>query len=241
MDRIEDASPFEQTGDSMKLLTFQAGIKNGFSAAPDVMMGLAFLATWIVPDALGGNMHEYFITIMLLEFITIHSAGFMAWAIIDGTSKMIKILRVIGLGIFYSLFITAFTVSNGEWWPLWTFWLLIVNRIMTVLFSDESDGPRQVVLMTSWGWGVFCFVAAIMITVLLPVPAFGWTGEALKHLKFSGKGLWFDNPQSLMAAGFLYYTAVAWFELKSDKIAAKFAGINPKIPLFRTKKSKEQQ
>ncbi|MFZ4620846.1 MAG: hypothetical protein ACOYNS_09815 [Bacteroidota bacterium] len=205
----------------MKELTFGAMIKTGMNATPDLVMGLAFLATWIEPTALGSNMQKYFVTIMLLEFITIHSAAFMAFAIIAGNSKIKKILRVIGLGIFYSMFIWAFTVNDGELWPMYAFWLMILNRIFSVLFGESEGGSQQIMLMFNWGWGVFCYLIAIFFTSLVPLPAFGWTPEYVKGLTGSASGLWFDTPQSLMAAGFLYFTAVGIFELYSPKLASK--------------------
>lgn len=211
------------------------GLKNSISATPDFVMGLAFLATWIEPTAIGGNMHTYFLMIMLLEFITIHSAGFMAWAIVAGTTKFKKSVQVIGLGIFYSLFIVAFTFMYGEWWPLGAFWLLVANRIMSVFLGDGNDTSRQIGLMLSWAWSVFCYVISIMITVALPMPEFGWTKEYVSRLTFSGGGLWFDTPQSLLAAGFLYFTSVAIFELYGHKLTAKFAVENPDFSFIRKK------
>lgn len=193
------------------------------NSSPDLIMALAFLATWIEPNALGSNMQSYFVTIMLLEFITIHSAAFMAFAIIAGNSKIKKIIRVIGLGIFYSLFIWGFTATQGEMWPFVAFWLMILNRIFSVLFGESNALGKQMVLMVSWGWGVFWYLIAIFFTVLVPLPVFGWTEEHLKNITGAASGLWFDSPQSLMAAGFIYFTAVGLFELYSEKFATKFS------------------
>ncbi len=214
------------------------GVKNGISATPDFIMGLAFLVTWIEPTAIGGNMHTYFLLIMLLEFITIHSAGFMAWAIFADASKFKRFARVIGLGMFYSLFIAAFSLMYGEWWPLGAFWLLVANRIMSALLGDGNDATRQIGLLASWAWSVFCYVLSIMITVVLPMPEFGWTKEYVSRLTFSGGGLWFENPQSLLAAGFLYFTSVAIFELYGHKLTTKFAVSNPDFSFIKKKLGK---
>jgi len=209
-------------------------MKSGLTAGPDLIMGLAFLVTWIEPKALGENMQIYFLMIMFLEFITIHSAAFMGWAIIAGTSKFIKILRAIGLGMFYSLFVWTFALPNNEMWALSAFWLLVLNRIMAVLFGDENTATHQAMLMANWGMSVFCYVLSIFVTVFLPIPAFGWTSEYIQHLTTSGAGLWFEDPQSMLAAGFLYFFVVGVFELYSPKITEKLSMINSKIP-FRGK------
>lgn len=218
----------------MNGLTIPPVVRSGLNASPDLIMGLAFLATWIEPTALGSDMHKYFVTIMLLEFMTIHSAAFMAFAIIAGTSKFKKFLRVIGLGVFYSLFIIAFTADQGEYWPLIAFWLMILNRIFTMLFDDSEPLGRYAVMTASWAWGVFCYIMAIAFTTILPLPAFGWTFEYLATISGNASGLWFDTPQALMAAGFLYFSAVALFELYSHRIVAKIS-IDPKNTFFGKK------
>jgi hypothetical protein len=210
-----------------------AGVKRGISSAPDLVMGLAFLAVWIDPTALGEHSHRYFVTVMLLEFITIHSSAFMGWALFAGKSMIAKVLRTVGLGIFYSLFIMAFSSENGEWWPLWTFWLLILNRMLTVLVGDGGTASRQVVMMASWGWSVLSYLLAVFITVILPVPAFGWSPEFLGTVNETSRGLWVDEPQRLLAAGFLYFTAVSLFEFFSYRVTDKFSDIDPKIPLWK--------
>ena len=224
----------------MKEIPFLTVVRTGLNATPDLLMGLAFLATWIEPTAIGPNMFTYCSTIMLLEFITIHSAGFMGLALITGTSKIGKVLRAVGLGCFYSLFIWAFTVSGGESWPMVAFWLLVLNRILSVLLEDNADGSQQMFLMMSWGWNVFCYVIGIFLTTFIALPRFGWTEEMTKQLGGKASGLWFESPQSLMAAGFLYFTAVGIFELYAPKLIQRFAASGPAGDLLkniRTKRS----
>jgi hypothetical protein len=76
-----------------------------------------------------------------------------------------------------------------------------------------------------------------MLSVVLPIPEFGWTAEYIGSLKNPVVGVWFDEPQTLFAAGFLYCTSVAVFELFAGNIAKRFSDIDPKIPLFRVRQS----
>jgi len=210
-------------------------MKSGLTAGPDLIMGLAFLATWIEPTALGEDMQIYFFMIMLLEFITIHSAAFMGWAIFVGTSKLMKVLRVIGLGLFYSLFVWAFASANNELWALGAFWLLVLNRIMAVLFGDGNSASFQMALVANWGIGVFCYVMVIMIALFLPIPKFGWTNEYVQQLTMPRAGLCFEDTQSMLATGFLYFSAVGIVELYSYKLTAKFSTTDSNIPLWKNK------
>ncbi len=217
----------------MNIFSLPISVKNGISASPDFLMALAFLVTWIEPTALGNDMLKYFMLIMLLEFITIHSAGFLGVAIITGKTTFQKIIRIIGLGILYSIFIGAFSMQAGDLWPLGAFWLLLLNRIMAVLFSTPSESSFQIVVMVNWAWSVFCYLISIMFSIILPLPWLGWNSEIAKHMGPGWEGLWFDQPHTLLAAGFFYFMLTGFFEMYSHKITAIFANFDPKIPLFK--------
>lgn len=218
----------------MKMIPLPIHLKNGISASPDFLMALAFFATWIDPTALGNDMLNYCMLIMLLEFITIHSAGFLGFAILLGKSKFQKILRVIGLGLLYSIFIWAFSGSSGEFWPLLTFWFLLLNRILGVLLGDDSSYSLKGVIIIRWAWSIFCFLMSIMITALLPIPQFGWSNTAVNSIPSTGSGLWIDEPQTLLAAGCIYFLSIGIFEMFSHLLTGKFAGIEPTIPISET-------
>ncbi len=200
---------------------------------PNIIMSLAFFVTWIAPTALGDNMLRYSMTVMMLEFVTIHSAAFMGWALFADNGPVKKTLWVIALGCFYSIFVYALSAENGEWWPLAAFWILILNRLLTILTGGEESNARLGVLMASWVWSLLSFFAAVLLTVLVPLPAFGWTEGVRAMLATRGSGLWIDEPQTLMAAGFLYFLSSALFDLNAHKILNTFSGIDPRIPLLR--------
>ncbi|NUN69501.1 MAG: hypothetical protein HUU02_07290 [Bacteroidetes bacterium] len=212
------------------------GIRHGISSAPNIVMSLGFLITWGAPTALGSDMLRYGMTVMILEFVTIHSAAFMGWTLFAGSGPVKKILWVIALGCFYSIFVYALAMESGEWWPMAAFWFLILNRLMTVLSGGEEANARLGVLMASWVWSLVSYLLAVMVTALLPLPAFGWTPEFRTMLAPRGTGLWIDEPQTLMAAGFLYFLSSAVFDLHAHKILNIFSGIDPRIPLLRKKR-----
>ncbi len=196
-------------------------------------MALAFLATWIEPTALGDGMMKYFALIMLMEFITIHSAGFLGFVIISGKTKFQKISRVIGLGIFYSFFISSFTMPSGELWPLVTFWLLLFNRILGVLVGETSETSLQIIVIARWTWSLFCYVISMVISMKLPMPQFGWVDGISQQMGPGGAGIWYEQPHTLLAAGFMYFLLASIFEMYSHRLTATFSDINSKIPLFR--------
>ena len=188
-----------------------------FSALPSFFLGGMFLITWIAPDAFGEKTISYLMLVMLLEFINVHAAGFMGTTIISDSGRWIKTITIIGLGVFYTLFVGAFALAFDQWWPMWAFWGLVLNRLLGVLLGKALTGQERRMIETSWAIGVFCYVMLVFATIILPVPAFGVSSEVIARQGFTASGLWIDEPYRMMAFGFLYFTVIALTELFSYK------------------------
>jgi hypothetical protein len=185
------------------------------SALPSFILSGIFLITWVAPNALGQKMISYLMLVMLLEFINVHAAGFMGNTIISENSRGKKAAMIIGLGIFYTLFVGGFAFMFEQWWPVWAFWGLILNRLLGVLLGKAPTGQEKIMLQTSWAIGVFCYVMLVFATILLPVPVLGVSSEAIAQQGFTARGLWIDEPYRLMAFGFLYFIVIGLAELFS--------------------------
>lgn len=196
-------------------MNFRLPYSNVLSSIPDFLMGLAFLATWIDPTSLGDDMVSYMFQVMLLEFIIIHSAGFMSGVIYGNSPRSQKIKIIIGLGLFYTLFVAGFAVGFNSWWPVITFWGLMFNRMLSVLTGQAEEGKGNEFVKNMWGVNVFCYLISVFITILLPLPALGISSNDLSHLNISGDFV--DQPEKMMAWGFLYFSMVGWFELKTPR------------------------
>ncbi len=155
--------------------------------------------------------------VMLLEFINVHAAGFMGNTIISESERGKKAMTIIGLGVFYTLFVSAFALTFNQWWPLWAFWGLVLNRLLGVLLGKAPTGQEKSMIQTSWGIGVFSYVMLVFATVILPVPAFGVTPKVIAQQGFTMRGLWIDEPYRMMAFGFLYFAVIGSTELFSYK------------------------
>lgn len=218
------------------MFEFRIPYPHYISAAPDLLMALTFLATWIDPTALGNHMINYLVLIMLMEFITIHSSAFFGAVLISNVSKGKKVFSLLGLGAFYTMFVAAFSLSSGEWWPIVAFWGLIFNRLMSVVLGKSPDGKQQVSIMAMWVIGTICYLGGVFITALAPVPELGVTYEYVQSLHIAEHGLWFDEPHRLIAFGFLYFTLISFAELNISQLTGwiKPSGFdNIKSQLFR--------
>lgn len=192
---------------------FPAGMKNGISAAPDIMMGLAFLVSWIDPTALGENMISYLSLVVFLEFIIIHSSAFMGFALFGRGSRTTKIFSLAGLFLFYSIFIIAFSLIYNEWWPLLAFFILVVNRLVSIILGQRIGGPQRLSVGGLWAISVVCYVVGVFVMIALPMPEFGITEDFITGSGVQRSNLWFEELPNLMAFGFFYFTAVGLFEL----------------------------
>ena len=187
------------------------------SALPSIGISGMFLITWIAPRAFGKQMVSYLMLVMLMEFINVHAAGFMGNVIVGDADRAKKAFAIAGLGIFYTLFVGAFSAAFKQWWSLWAFWGLIFNRLLGVLLGKAPTGQEKRMLQTSWAAGVFLYVMLVFATIILPVPSCGITAEVIAEQGFTMGGLWIEEPYRVMAFGFLYFAAVGLAEMLSYK------------------------
>ena len=192
---------------------WQVSISAMLSALPDFGLAALFLITWIKPDAIGESMVSYLVVVMLLEFIIVHSSGFMGHIMIGDGDKKNRGIALVGLGLFYTLFVGAFAVSSREWWPLAAFWGMTLNRVLFILLGQAPDGKEKELLQKSWAVGAMFYVLSVTVTVIAPVPEFGITSDVIRSLGFDSDGLWVEQPEHALACGVLYFSAVALSEL----------------------------
>ncbi len=184
-------------------------------------MALTFLATWIEPAALGENMIKNLMLVMLMEFITIHSSAFFGVLMFREIPKMKKIIFLLLLGGFYTIFVAGFSLSSGEWWPIVAFWGLIFNRLMSVVFGNYDNGKEGAVMASMWVAGVVCYLGGVTLTIMLPIPPLGVTKEIIHSMGMSGSGLWIDEPHRLVAFGALYFSLIGLAEISIEKWGGK--------------------
>ena len=181
------------------------------SAAPDVALGLAFLSTWLFPRALGIDMLNYALLTMLLEFIVVHSAGFMGVVILQNAPKSRKAMHILGLGLMYTTFVAAFAFAFSTWWPLVAFWSLTLNRLTGIFTAPEGEERRRI--ESGWATGALFYLLWVFVTVILPLPRLGLTEAVIAEAQIPGEGLWVEKPQKVIVAGMGYFFSQAWAEL----------------------------
>jgi hypothetical protein len=155
-----------------------------------------------------------------MEFIIIHSAAFMGTMMFSSDPIKIRVRNVVGIGLFYSLFVLGFCLGFDKWWPMGAFWLLVFNRLMSGIFSGNVNEERKQIIQGMWGMSALCYVLGLLFTVLVPLPEFGYTTDIVFSLNLTGEGGWIEEPHRAIAFGCIYFFAIAYFEYVSPSFAS---------------------
>ena len=190
------------------------------SALPDFGLAALYLGAWIAPDPARPTLVGRLMLAMLLEFIVVHSAAFLGTATLAPGSPAARATRIAGIGLFYTLFVGAFSLAFHQIWPLWSFWALILNRMLSVLLKQPPAGEEQQFLKSQWAAGAAFYMIAVLLTTVLPLPRLGVTPDAIARMHLVGRGLWVDQPWRVLAAGTLYFAATAVSELLDHRLFA---------------------
>jgi hypothetical protein len=182
-------------------------------ASPDFVVAGAALVTWVDPSVLGEDKVSWFLGLMLLEFIVVHSSAFLGAVAFGSGSRPRKLIKMTGLSLFYSLFAAAFAATIGESWPFWVFWGLTANRMLGVTLGAAPAHHEREYIQTMWAISGVSYLTAAFLTLLLPIPALGVTPEMLGVALENSSGVWVDAPHRLIAFAFVYFTAQGIFGL----------------------------
>lgn len=179
-------------------------------ALPDALTAATYALCWVAPAWLGYPWIKTLMIVMLMEFFVVHSGAFFKslWFDQGGTTR--RALSVLGVGGFYLVFIAAISMAIEAWWPFWAFlWLLLAKAVPILLRPQPplDEVQRQFIL---WALSVAAYIGAVALTAMLPIPALGIDAAARAGAAISGSGLWVEQPQTVLAAGLLYFALLAW-------------------------------
>jgi len=189
------------------------------AALPDFAFAAVCLIAWVRPDLLLENSLTYIMLAMLLEFIVVHSAAFLGTVMFSAGDPRKKAMGMLALGGFYTLFVGGFSLGFKTWWPLVSFWGLMLNRLMSVLVGHAPSVDQKALVQRGWAVSAMAYLFGCFVTVLLPIPRLGITSEIVSRANLPGDGLWVDQPWRVVAFGFLYFAAVGWSELYDHRWA----------------------
>lgn len=187
------------------------------SALPDFAIASVALATWINPQWLGEEKVQWFLGLMLLEFIVVHSSGFLGALALSDAPRRKRIGGALGLSAFYTLFVLGFALSLKSWWPLLAFWALTANRLFGIALGQAPAGRELALVQAGWAAGAAAYVLGAFATVVPPIPRLGIRPHMVGDLAAESGGLWVDEPHRVVAFAALYFTAIGVFNLMAHR------------------------
>jgi hypothetical protein len=189
------------------------GLGRFVSAAPDLALGCTFLLTWIAPQLLGAGQATYAAQLMTLEFVVVHSAVIVGHMGMRSRSRVVNGAWILGLSALYSTIAILIGRASNDLWPLYSFWGLTANRLMTLVGSSGMDERRAARLGTRWVLSVGLYIAWVFLTIFLPIPALGIDPSMVPDNP-RVRGLWVEQPQRVLVAGAGYFFSQAYFDLR---------------------------
>lgn len=183
------------------------------AAMADLASGIACLVVWVNPFAFGPDSVKTIVLMMLMEFLLVHGAGFFhGMPALFAERRAKAVLSALGLAAFYLLFVVAFSLAFGEWWPLWLFGWLMIGKLLWIASSRRVDGAARDAAMATWGFSVAAYLAAVFAGILLPLPRLGLTADVVAGLGLPGSGEWVERPQTAVAGMAIYFLLLAGFK-----------------------------
>ena len=185
------------------------------AAAPDATLAGIYLWCWINPLGWRKTLVAELMLVMLVEFLVVHSGPFLGVLVMGDDSSVSRATRLkmlLGLGAVYLLFAGGMSAAFETWGPVLVFVWLIGAKLFAILLGRRQDGAEQTRQMALWGLSVLFYLGAVFATLLLPVPEFGLTRHGHAY-GVPGEGEWVSHPQTVIAAGLLYFGALALVKL----------------------------
>lgn len=187
-----------------------------WSAASCWFMAALFVTAWWRPmDLDHGSWVKYGVGLLVLEFILIHSGGFLN-AFLAQKAGAERNWKLLGLTAFYALFGGAIALAFQSWWILLSFVLVMAGRLGPVFFGqsdmDRAISQRRVVA------GALLFLGLTFATLFLPVPRGGLSESLLNEVWPTRKsGVWERQPERALAMGAAYFLILGLVEVRPPR------------------------
>ena len=181
-------------------------LKSILALIPDMALAALFLSTWINPQLIPSVTVGSLVLVMIMEFVVIHSAGFMGAILVGDADRSKKIKGTLWFGAFYLLFFIAFAITLKTWWPMLAFLLLMANRLFSVMLSDNMSLTQKNIVMGEWAIALALYILCVAAFLMVPVDPMGASGS----LSTGGSGEWELRPYKALASGVFYFALMGF-------------------------------
>ena len=201
------------------VITIESFSQRLAKALPDMITAGVFFWVWLDPTEWRRELVAQGLMIMLLEFILIHSSGFIGPAVFAHEAPAGKRIKwVAGFGLFYTLFVAAWAWQFQSWWPLVFFLWLLGSKLVDILMDRRIPEEMRRRQMGMVGLSVLFYLLSVFATLFLPFPELGLTRHG-HYYGVPGSGEWVSHPHIVVSALVLYFCLLALAKLLAWDVA----------------------
>ena len=175
--------------------------------ALNVWIAFMFFQTWSTPFGTDIDRVYTLSTMIVFEFVMIHSGILMS-------AFPLKFTLFIFFP-FYGLFAFVFNMSVSDNTILYLYLVVVLNRMRFAFYNVDQETKRRNIRMSVYALCIYIFIFLTVASSPKIVPELGLTHEFLKIMGYQphGTGILNDEPKISMCIGFLYYIALALFDM----------------------------
>lgn len=141
-------------------------LSGAVSAAPDVVLGLTYLALLVDRSLLSESRVVHLAWAIPIEFAVVHASGFLAMPWVAKWDVRKRALFVPALAIAYTIPLAIIALVVHGWWPLAIFWGLMANRMLVVLLGDLPDDNAFTAWAMAWAGTTTLYVLCLVVGAL---------------------------------------------------------------------------
>jgi hypothetical protein len=177
------------------------------------LLGLAcgLVLVWLEPvTALGGDWLRAAVSMVLIEFLLLHSGAFMAAGPTIFPLRWQRLAWFLGFSAVYAISL----ISYARWCEndsvLWLLIGVVISRLLTLVVLHDQRGTILMLQRSAVGMIVLIVTAVICF---IPWPPLGIT-ESMRYNAFGETGdLLSTYPQRMIAWGVAYFTLMGLIEV----------------------------
>ncbi|MCB4798398.1 hypothetical protein [Neotamlana laminarinivorans] len=174
----------------------------------NVVMAYKFFMLWYAPSFQDNEKITSFISLMVFEFVMVHSGIFMA--------VMPKRISLFIMVPFYAVFAFAFNTMTNDNSILVLYCIVVFNRMRFAFSDTSSDLKARVILNSFSSMGVYFVLIFVVLIFQSLIPFLGLTPTFLKETNFyesiTATGEFIEKPHITMCFGVLYYIGLSIVE-----------------------------
>jgi hypothetical protein len=195
-------------------------VRRSLAAAPDAAAAAVSLWIWLWPLVWRRELVSVLVLALLMEFVAIQAGPFIGRIVYGarlGLSAGERWRKGLVLGAVYLAFAGLAGASFGTWLPSLLFLWLFGAKVSAAVLGRWPDAVGREREMGYWLLCNVLYFAVIFGAMFLPVPMLGVTEEG-EFYGLRGRYEWANYPHEAVAAGFVYFAALALTRVVDPRI-----------------------